>query len=289
MRIRHTAKKAFIQVDSGRKVASAILRKAAPKEGNYRVGDLITYQRNHRADGSKETAHSKRWSPAARIIGFEGRNQKRVCWVICEGIPICVELARIRPANNDQLMAYRYLHEHSELLPREEQQAYVELQRSRGATTGQEDRDSDADSENSDLPSLGESSDEEGPRRREVESDDDESDDDEDDEHHIVNLVDTGAESSNKRNPESDPNEGRSVRLRAEESQLEDELLLEQESSRDRVTRSRSPVRSWEQDLRHDPDAESLLRVWNRTGTTGRGREILERREEVSDAQHTSS
>ena len=73
------------------------------------------------------------------------------------------------------------------------------------------------------------------------------------------------------------------MRLRAEESQLEDELLLEQESSRDRVTRSRSPIRSWEQELRHDPDAESLLRVWNRTGTTGRGREILERREEVSE------
>ena len=39
---------------------------------------------------SLETANSKRWSPALRIIGFEERGgQKKVCWVICEGFP-CV-------------------------------------------------------------------------------------------------------------------------------------------------------------------------------------------------------
>ena len=51
MRIRHIAKKAYVQIDSGRRVAKARLRKAAPKSGKYRVGDLITYQRDHRSDG----------------------------------------------------------------------------------------------------------------------------------------------------------------------------------------------------------------------------------------------
>ncbi len=87
MRIRQIAKKAYIQVDSGRRVAKALLRKAAPKEGRYRVGDSVTFQRDHRSDGSSETANSKRWSPASRVIGFEGRgDQKKVCWVMCGGV-----------------------------------------------------------------------------------------------------------------------------------------------------------------------------------------------------------
>ena len=91
MRIRHIAKKAYVQIDSGRRVSKALLRKAAPMSGKYRVGDLITYQRDQRSDGSVETKNYMRWSPASRIIGFEGRgNQKKVCWVLCEGIPVCL-------------------------------------------------------------------------------------------------------------------------------------------------------------------------------------------------------
>ena len=156
MRIKHIAKKAYIQVDSGRRVAKALLLKAAPREGGYRVGDLITFQRDHKSNGSNEHANSKRCSPAFRIIDFEGRgDQKKACWVICEGTASCVA-EMTRPANNDQLSAYRYLHEHGVSLLKEEQQAYVKLQRSQEATTDPEiERDTDSDSASPDTgPSM---------------------------------------------------------------------------------------------------------------------------------------
>ena len=154
MRIRHMAKKAYVQIDSGRRVSKALLRKAAPMSGKYRVGDLITYQRDQRSDGSAETKNYMRWSPASRIIGFEGRgNQKKVCWVLCEGIPVCLSIERIRPANNDQLLAYHYLHEHCDLLPKEEQLSYIKLQRSERPTIAKRKHENDSDTD-SDMPVL---------------------------------------------------------------------------------------------------------------------------------------
>ena len=154
MRIRHIAKKAYVQIDSGRRVAKARLRKAATRSGKYRVGDLITYQRDQRSDGSAETKNYMRWSPASRIIGFEGRgDQKKVCWVLCEGIPVCLAVKRIRPANNDQLLAYHYLHEHCDLLPKEKQLSYVKLQRSEKPTIVKRKRDRSDDTD-SDMPEL---------------------------------------------------------------------------------------------------------------------------------------
>eukprot|EP00973_Karenia_brevis_P096075 12430486-Karenia_brevis.AAC.1 len=57
-----------MELDSSQRVARAVLRKAAPKTGEYRVGDLISFQREQGSHGNRR----KRWSPAARIIGFEG-------------------------------------------------------------------------------------------------------------------------------------------------------------------------------------------------------------------------
>ena len=43
MEIRTAARKAFVKVDTGKRVARALLRKSAPIPGNYSVGDLIIF------------------------------------------------------------------------------------------------------------------------------------------------------------------------------------------------------------------------------------------------------
>ena len=126
MAIRHEAKKAFVYYDSSARVAKALLRKAAPVLGEYRVGDLISFRRDHKSDGSKHTERRKRWSPASRIIGFEG---KKVCWAICEGVPFCLALDRIRPANDSELLAYRYLHHAEDQMPAGQQQSFVDYRK----------------------------------------------------------------------------------------------------------------------------------------------------------------
>ena len=51
MELRHEAKKAFMYWDSSQKVPKALLRKSAPKTGDYKVGDLISFQRNEKSMG----------------------------------------------------------------------------------------------------------------------------------------------------------------------------------------------------------------------------------------------
>ena len=87
-----------------------MLRKAAPKAGDYKVGDLISFQRNENSKGVQRN----RWSPAARAIGFEW---PKICWAICEGVPFCLATDWIRPANDAELLAYQMIH-HQELMPR---------------------------------------------------------------------------------------------------------------------------------------------------------------------------
>ena len=43
MRIRHLAKKAYVQLDSGRKFQEALTRRAVAEKHDYRAGDLVTY------------------------------------------------------------------------------------------------------------------------------------------------------------------------------------------------------------------------------------------------------
>ena len=128
MRMRHEAKKAFIHHDSSQRVSKALLRKAAPRGMNYRVGDLVSFQREQGASNRRE-----RWSPPSRIIGFEGEVDK-VCWVICEGTPFCLSTEQLRPANDSQALAYQYLHEGEDRLPPGQQQSYVDMQRSEKET-----------------------------------------------------------------------------------------------------------------------------------------------------------
>ena len=120
MEYRHAAKKAFVHADSSRRVASALLRKAAPTVGPYQVGDLISFQREQGSGNIKRD----RWSPPARIIGFE--HNDKVCWAICEGTPFCLATDKIMPANDAQTLAYRLLHEGEDRLAPEVQQSYID-------------------------------------------------------------------------------------------------------------------------------------------------------------------
>ena len=100
-----------------------------------------------------------------------------------EGIPVCLAVERMRPANNDQLLAYHYLHEHCDLLPQEEQLSYVKLQRSEQPTNvkrRKRESDDESDATDSDMPELQEDSEVDEPRK--VNLEDDESDDGESDE-----------------------------------------------------------------------------------------------------------
>ena len=98
---REECKKAFVQVDSSKRVASALLRKAAPLLGTYKVGNIVAFQREQ---GS--TTDRMRWHPGSRIIGFDGR---KTCWVINGGVPFCVSLDRIRPCTSWEALSFKFL------------------------------------------------------------------------------------------------------------------------------------------------------------------------------------
>lgn len=44
MRIREACREAFIKTDCSRRTQKAILRKAAPVKGNYKIGDIVAFQ-----------------------------------------------------------------------------------------------------------------------------------------------------------------------------------------------------------------------------------------------------
>ena len=120
MAYRHAAKKAFVHLDSSKRVVSALLRKVAPRVGPYQVGDLISFQREQGANGVKRN----RWSTPSRVIGFE--RSGKVCWAICEGAPFCLATDKIHPANDAQALAYRLMHEGEDRLALEVQQSFID-------------------------------------------------------------------------------------------------------------------------------------------------------------------
>ena len=87
----------------------ATLRNAGPVPGPYRLGDIISYCREARVGES-----GIQWSIGSRIIGFETSPDKpgadpSSCWVICDGIPVCVALDKSRPCTPPELLAYQYM------------------------------------------------------------------------------------------------------------------------------------------------------------------------------------
>ena len=94
-RIREKARKAFVRADMSSRVSRAILRKSAPIQKEYGVGDLVCF----RTDQSG-------WSTASRIIGFDG---DKLAWVLHRGTPACVAIDRLRPVNASEALAHQFL------------------------------------------------------------------------------------------------------------------------------------------------------------------------------------
>ena len=78
--IREAARTSLVEVDCSKRVARALLRKAAPTVAQCPVGDLICVLREQGAQNAED-----RWSTASRIIGFEG---DKSIWVLCERLPV---------------------------------------------------------------------------------------------------------------------------------------------------------------------------------------------------------
>ena len=92
-----------------RRVRRAALRKAALVGQSHQVGDIVSYCREARAG-----EHGLQWSVGSRLIGFEqdrnslGETQPRTCWVICDSVPVCVAVDRLRTCTPAELFAFHY-------------------------------------------------------------------------------------------------------------------------------------------------------------------------------------
>ena len=92
--LRASARRAFIREDCGRRVARAVLRKAAPLGGEHATGDIVCYRKEDQG-----------WSPACRLIGFDGN---KTAWLICAGTPVCAAVDRLRPATSAEALAMQF-------------------------------------------------------------------------------------------------------------------------------------------------------------------------------------
>ena len=116
------AQKAFVHVDSSKRIQRALLRNAQPFTMDYQVGDVVCFHRDNNNPYGKTS-----WSTASRIIGFEGEKN---CWVLNQGIPVLVSTHALRPAQDAEALALSIL-KGEPLVPAgvvtKTQQAYVDL------------------------------------------------------------------------------------------------------------------------------------------------------------------
>ena len=98
------AKKAFIHLDTSKRVQRALLRSANPIPQTYSVQNVVCFRRDNQP--GKTT-----WSPASRVIGHEWNENQNV-WVLCENIPVLVSAQNIRPAGDAEALAHAILHGH---------------------------------------------------------------------------------------------------------------------------------------------------------------------------------
>ena len=103
----------FIREDCGRRVARAVLRKAAPLVGEYATGDIVCYRKEDQG-----------WSPACRLVGFDGN---KTAWLICAGTPVCAAVDRLRPPTSAEALAIQFA-QNANYEPGhpEDQQAFVD-------------------------------------------------------------------------------------------------------------------------------------------------------------------
>ena len=97
---RNEAKKAFVHLDTSKRVQRALLRNAKPLPYTYAVGDVVCFRR----DKTGKTV----WSTAPRIIGFEG-NQNENVWVLCQNVPVLVSAQNLRPAQDAEALGHAVL------------------------------------------------------------------------------------------------------------------------------------------------------------------------------------
>ena len=106
--VRAQAKKEFVRLDTSKRVKRALAHKAAPIPLDYQVGDLISFKRKQGAESEEE-----KWSTASRVIGFDGRHlghtEEKCMWVLCESLPVCVAVDKVRPCTPDEILAWQYL------------------------------------------------------------------------------------------------------------------------------------------------------------------------------------
>ena len=86
--IRQAAKEAFIQVDSCNKIRKAMLRKAVPVRGPYRVGNIVNFERRGK------------WYGPARVLAHEGRSS---LWLVHGGVTILVAETSCRPSSSEEI------------------------------------------------------------------------------------------------------------------------------------------------------------------------------------------
>ena len=93
------------------------MRKAAPLVGEYATGDIVCYRKEDQG-----------WSPACRLIGFDGN---KTAWLICAGTPVCAAVDRLRPATSAEALAMQFA-QNAKYEPGhpEDQQAFVDARAS---------------------------------------------------------------------------------------------------------------------------------------------------------------
>lgn len=90
--MRETARAAWMQEDSSRRVRAAMLRKGGSEEAVYKTGDFVAFMRR-RGGGPK-------WYGPARVLVQEGKN----IWVLHGGVPIITSVHMVRPATAEQFL-----------------------------------------------------------------------------------------------------------------------------------------------------------------------------------------
>ena len=56
--------------------------------------------------------HGLQWSVGSRLTGFEkdrnslGETRPRTCWIICDSVPVCVAIGRLRPCTPAELLGF---------------------------------------------------------------------------------------------------------------------------------------------------------------------------------------
>eukprot|EP00435_Cladocopium_sp_Y103_P066563 s466_g28.t2 len=86
--IRQAAKEAYMQVDSCQKIRKAMLRKAAPIRGPYRIGNMVNFERKGK------------WYGPARVLAYEGRSS---LWLVHGGVTILVAETSCRPSSTEEI------------------------------------------------------------------------------------------------------------------------------------------------------------------------------------------